>query len=111
MVVQMSGHVGPAAAWLFEQQLGPLLQRHRPAHLFWHLGALIGYPSEVREACLQCLTEHRDAIESVHVLNGPGLVGMSVSLTTVALGGKPRIYEDQVAWRVALDSWAFGRRS
>jgi len=110
IVVQMSGQVGPAAAWLFEQQLGPLLQRHRPSHLFWHLGELVGFPSEVRDACLHSLTEHRRGIASVHVLNGPGLVGMSVSLATVALGGKPRVYEDQLAWRGALDAWAFGRR-
>lgn len=110
IVIHMSGVVGTAAAWLFDQQLGPMLTRHRPAHLFWHLGALTGYPSEVRNACLRCLSEHRDCIESAHVLNGPGLVGMSVSLATVALGGRTHVYEDQVAWRTALDAWALGRR-
>lgn len=110
IVVHMSGAVGPTAAWLFKQQLGPLLARHRPAHLFWHLGGLSGFPSEVRNASLRCLSEHRDCIASAHVLTGPSLVGMSVSLATVALGGKAHVYDDHLAWREALDAWVEGRR-
>ncbi|MEM9456468.1 MAG: serine/threonine-protein kinase [Myxococcota bacterium] len=108
IVVHMSGAVGPTAAWLFEQQLGPLLTRHRPAHLFWHLSGLSSFPSEVRKASLRCLSEHRDCIESAHVLTGPSLVGMSVSLATVALGGKAHVYDDHLAWREALDAWVDG---
>ena len=48
--------------------------------------------------------------KTVHVLNGPGLVGMAVSLATVALGGKAHVYEDHALWRAALDAWSVGRR-
>ncbi|MCA9709561.1 MAG: serine/threonine protein kinase [Myxococcales bacterium] len=108
IVVHVSGHVGSTAAWLFEQQLGPLLARHRPTHLFWHLGALESQPSAVRDASLRCLSDHRDDIESVHVLSGSGLVGTSVTLAAVALGSKTQVYDDETAWRSALDARATG---
>ena len=44
------------------------------------------------------------------MLNGPGLVGMAVLLATVALGGKAHMYEEQPAWKAALDAWSMGRR-
>jgi hypothetical protein len=110
VIVQLSGTIESGAARLFQEHLGPLLERSRPTHVFWHMGAIKTFPSDVRDACLRCLTEHREAIESVHVLNGPGLVGMSVSLAAVAVGGKPHVYEDQVTWRTALDAWSIGRR-
>jgi sialic acid synthase SpsE len=106
----MSGVIESSAARLFQEQLGPLLERNPPTHVFWHLAAIKTYPSDVREANLRCLTEHRESIESVHVLNGPGLVGMAVSLAAVALGGKAHVYEDQALWRAALDAWSSGRR-
>jgi serine/threonine protein kinase len=110
VLVHMSGVIESAAAKLFHEPLGTLLQRSPPTHIFWHLASIKTYPSDVRDASLRCLTEHRDDIESVHVLNGPGLVGMAVSLATVALGGKAHVYEDQSLWRAALDAWAAGRR-
>jgi serine/threonine protein kinase len=110
VLVHMSGVIESAAAKLFQEHFGPLLQRNPPTHVFWHLAAVKAYPSDVREASLRCLTEHREEIVSVHVLNGPGLVGMAVSLAAVALGGKTHVYEEQARWRAALDAWSSGRR-
>jgi serine/threonine protein kinase len=110
VLAHMSGVIESAAAKLFLEQLGPLLERNPPTQVFWHLANIKTYPSDVRDAMLRCLTEHRDSIESVHVLNGPGLMGMAVSLAGVALGGKTHVYEDQAPWRAALDSWLLGRR-
>ena len=110
VLVHMSGVIESTAARLFQEQLGPLLERNRPTQVFWHLANIKTYPSDVRDASLRCLTEHREAIESVHVLNGPGLVGMAVLLATVALGGKAHMYEEQPAWKAALDAWSMGRR-
>lgn len=110
VLVHMSGVIEPAAAKLFTDHLGMLLERNPPTQVFWHVAAIKTYPSEVRDASLRCLTEHRESIESVHVLNGPGLVGMAVSLTAVALGGKAHVYEEQGPWRAALDAWLLGRR-
>lgn len=110
VLVHMSGLIESSAAKLFHEQLGPLLERSPPTHVFWHLANIKTYPSDVRDASLRCLTEHRESIESVHVLNGPGLVGMAVSLATVALGGKAHVYEDQALWKAALDAWSAGRR-
>ena len=31
-------------------------------------------------------------------------------LATVALGGKAHMYEEQPAWKAALDAWSMGRR-
>lgn len=110
VLVHMSGVIESGAARLFHEQLGPLLQRSAPTQVFWHLASIKTYPSDVRDASLRCLTDHRESIESVHVLNGPGLVGMAVSLTAVALGGKAHVYEDQALWKAALDSWSSRRR-
>jgi hypothetical protein len=110
VLVYMSGVIESVAAKLFQEQLGPLLEHNPPTHVFWHLASIKTYPSDVRDASLRCLTSHRDSIESVHVLNGPGLVGMAVSLAAVALGGKTHVYEDQAPWRAALDAWLLGRR-
>ncbi|MCX4246187.1 serine/threonine-protein kinase [Paraliomyxa miuraensis] len=104
VLVHMSGTLEPAAATPFLEHLPELLERHQPCHVFWHMGSIKSYPSSVRDAVLQALTEHRDCIESVHVLNGPGLVGMAVSLATVALGSQRYVYEDQPSWRAALDA-------
>lgn len=109
VLVHMSGVIESAAAKLFLEQLGPLLARNPPTQVFWHLANIKTYPSDVRDAMLRCLTEHRDSIESVHVLNGPGLMGMAVSLAGVALGGKTHVYEVQAPWRAALDSWLLER--
>ncbi len=109
VLVHMSGAIEAAAAKLFNEHLGPLLERNPPTQVFWHVATLKTYPSEVRDASLRCLTEHRESIESVHVLNGPGLVGMAVSLAAVALGGKAHVYEEQGPWRAALDAWLLGR--
>lgn len=109
VLVHMSGVVEAVAAGLFHEHLGELLERHRPTHLFWHLAAIKSYPSEVREAILRCLTEHRDCIASAHLLNGPGLVGMAVSLATVALGRKRYDYDDLATWRAALDACLVSR--
>lgn len=110
VLVHMSGLVESAAATLFLEPLHELLERHRPCPVFWHMGAIKGYPADVRDAMLRSLTEHRDYIESVHVLNGSGLVGMAVSLATVAMGSRRYIYEDQASWRAALDAWLMGRQ-
>jgi serine/threonine protein kinase len=110
VLVHMSGVIESGAAKLFHEQLGSLLERSPPTQVFWHLATIKTYASDVRDATLRCLTEHRDSIESMHVLNGPGLVGMAVSLAAVALGGQAHVYEDQGLWRTALDSWSFGRR-
>lgn len=110
VLVHMSGVIESSAAKLFQEHFGPLLQRNPPTQVFWHLAGIKTYPSDVRDASLRCLTEYRDEIESVHVLNGPGLVGMAVSLAAVALGGKAHVYEDQALWRAALDAWSSGRR-
>jgi len=110
IVVQMSGRIGAGAAWLFEQHLRPLMERNRPIQLFWHLGAMQGYPAEVREASLRCLTACRECIESVHLLNGPGVVGIAVSLATVTLGVQPHMYGDHAVWCGGLDAWVRGER-
>ncbi|MEM7158061.1 MAG: serine/threonine-protein kinase [Myxococcota bacterium] len=109
VVVHMSGTVASPAAWLFDSQLGILLERNRPIHLFWHLAAIETYPSDVRDASLRCLKDHSGCIESVHMLKSPRKVGMAVSLAAVALGGKSHVYDDPVAWQAALDSWASRR--
>ena len=106
VVVHMSGTVASPAAWLFDSQLGILLQRNRPIHLFWHLGSIETYPSDVRDASLRCLKDHSSCIESVHMLKSPRKVGMAVSLAAVALGGRSHVYDDPVAWQAALDTWA-----
>jgi len=110
VLVHLSGVIESAAAKLFHEQLGSLLERNRPTQIFWHLANIKTYPSDVRDASLRSLTEHREAIESVHVLNGPGLVGMAILLATVALGGKAHMYEEQTQWKAALDAWSLGRR-
>lgn len=110
IVVHMSGLIGTSASWLFEPQLGLLLERHRPAQLFWHLDFVQSYPPEVRDATLRCLEQHREHVGSIHVLKGAGRAGLAVSLAMVALGNRTRQYDDAGVWRETLEQWARGER-
>lgn len=109
VVVQMHGLLGASAAWLFETQLGRLLERHGPMQLFMHMGSMLSYPARVRDATLQCLTEHRRHIESMHLLTGTGVVGIAVSIAAVTVTGRPHVYEDELRWLAALDQAVAGR--
>ena len=110
IVVHMRREIGSSAKWLFDTQLGSLITRNRPAHLFWNLDEIQSYPADVRDATLRCLSEHRDEIASIHVLKGPGRAGIAVSVAMVALGNQTRMYEDAAKWMATLERWSHGER-
>ena len=103
-VTQFAGLMGPGAAQAVRDSVGSMLDSsHGPVHHFIDLGALVRPESEVRNAYMALLLEHRRSLASLscHFDADSVLTSLMVTAANIALGGMVRMYKDPTSFERA----------
>lgn len=99
--VRITERLSEGTVPVFNVRLPPLLETE-DVYLFFDAADLNSFSNAARSAITEMLRNRLDNIAAVHVLVRSALIGMAVSATSLALGGKVHSFRDQAKFADTL---------
>lgn len=104
VVVELVGLAAQPSAAVIEKELDAAFSAGNALQVFWELGELVNYHSDVRVCSTRVLLCHRERFEALHAYCTSKIVAMGVSVANLALGGIAHVHKERASFDRALDA-------